>query len=88
MRLENWCIVFFKLDSNGLPIAKLAGNVYGHPDWPEDRYIKTARITRAEGQLIYTASGSQYELGKTSEQYEAVFPNARQQLFAALAANK
>lgn len=87
MKLENWSIVVMGTDPYQAPecqTACLHGNVYGHPKFKDGDAINTSAIKRKVGELIETYSGSQYELGEIDQEYEKLYPNARERMFKSL----
>lgn len=82
MKLENWYLTYTPTDLYKAPetLVKLAGNVYGSPNFADGTFIYTSRIVDVKNELVYTASGSVYELGAASPEYEKEFPNARERL--------
>ena len=48
---------------------KISGQVYGHPDYPNGKRIRTSDIKKVEGNIITTKSGHEYELGKANTDY-------------------
>lgn len=75
MKLENWSL---RVTNSGIV---LFGNVYDHPEYEDGQLIGTSRIMNTTKPFVYTYSGSVYELGKVSVEYEKLFPDARKRLF-------
>ena len=82
-RLENWAIVgsnpYYPPECQSLC---LKGDVYGHELHFDGKCIRTSTIEGIEGELVKTYSGSLYELGEVNPEYEALYPNAKERLFA------
>lgn len=88
MRLENWSIVVIG-DFYTPPEMRrqcLDGFVYGNPRFADGEHITTSGIVLRppENDCVSTVSGSLYELGEVSPEYEALYPNARERLFTFL----
>lgn len=69
-KLENWSV---QTTNPYLPLeaskAYLAGDVYGHPKYPDGHRILTSRPIKVDGRVITTYSGSVYELGEPDPKY-------------------
>jgi hypothetical protein len=88
-RLENWFVSELPNDPYMAPELKrqvLCGNVFGHPNFPDYSDVTTSAIEGIEmdSDAILTASGSEYTLGKPKEDYEKLFPNAKERLIKSL----
>jgi hypothetical protein len=93
MILEKWALVLLG-DPYTPPEAwtqALHGDVYGNPKFADGDSVTTTQIVsgRVEGDnvLITTKSGSEYLLGVVNPNYEAAYPNARERVLKAVAAN-
>jgi len=81
-KLENWSIVF--KDPYQAPECRksyLQGNIYGREDIEDGKFVTTSSIIKTEDNLVYTKSGSLYELGEPNVEYEKLYPNAKERLF-------
>ncbi len=67
-----------------LSVSCLTGRVENHPRHAPGKIVTTSVITGKSGELVFTKSGSLYELGDANPRYEQQFPNARCRLLAAL----
>ncbi len=54
-------------------IMRLTGKVYNHPDprFPDGKVVTTSAIDLATGKCVVTKSGTKYQLGKVSPDYDA-----------------
>ncbi len=75
-KLENWCL----LQDDGRIGLFFGGEVYNHETRKDGQKITTSEITVYDGKYFHTISGSIYELGIVSEDYEKEFPNAIQRV--------
>ena len=87
IRIENWSIVQLGFDPYRPPEAQeqaLHGTVYGHPGFGDGEEVTTSSIVSGatcDGRItVRTRSGSEYELGEVSADYEAMFPGARERV--------
>ncbi len=75
VKLENWAVCFLPGDAFGALAAdcgvpgRLTGEVIGHPRIDDGKGVTTTPMTKAEGRLITTNSGTVYELGTANEDY-------------------
>jgi len=86
MKLENWSIVP-KPDPYKPPEfwkQYINGDVYDHPYRPDGQNITTSQIVGMTKTVFKTRSGSEYEIGTVSEEYERQFPDARNRAYKAL----
>lgn len=78
IRIENWGVVSSPEVTPYTPpeciTTSLSGEVYGHLRIPDGEFVVTSNIVKAEGRLVYTRSGSVYELGKVAARYEKEYP--------------
>ena len=82
IRIENW-----SMGSNATPYMapeqvcfRLCGQAYFHPRFRDGKVITTSAIIGKRNGLVATRSGSFYELGEPSPDYEKEFPGARQRV--------
>jgi hypothetical protein len=47
----------------------LAGDVYGHPRFPNGHSVKTSRLISVKGRLVTTSGGTTYQLRRIQEGY-------------------
>ena len=87
IRMENWSIVQLGVDPYQPPEVQpqgLNGNVFGHPRFPDGEQVTTTAIVSGatcDGRItVRTRSGSEYELGDVSADYEGLFPGARERV--------
>jgi hypothetical protein len=65
----------------------LNGAVYGHPRFPDGKYVTTSSIVgKNDKNEVVTFSGSSYELGDVRWEYWQKFPNAGNRLLDSLPA--
>jgi len=84
VKIEDWSVVV-----SGSPYTApelmsqcLYGIVSRHRnEYLNGKEVRTSRIVGADGDYIVTSSGSRYELGTPSEEYERLYPGARERLF-------
>jgi hypothetical protein len=73
--LQDWFVRFLHLDDVYVAPecrhAVLAGEVYGHPRFPDGYPVKTSAVEKVEGRLITTRGGTVYRLGRISKKYRA-----------------
>lgn len=74
MKLENWEL-FSDCGAYTAPEEwhyHLSGNVYGHPSFEDGLLVTTSRIvgTDVDRKVVLTKSGSEYELGDISAEYQ------------------
>jgi hypothetical protein len=71
-RIENWACVPGS-DDPYLPPERLGisitGNVYARPGFEDGKAIRTSKVVRVQANLVWTKSGTCYELGTPSEEY-------------------
>jgi hypothetical protein len=60
-----------------LPV-KICGVVFNHSRIEDGTVVLTSAVVEIKKEVIYTVSGSKYELGDPIFLYEKQFPNARQ----------
>lgn len=72
--LENWSL--------GLDF-RLGGRAYGHHRIEDGHRVITTPIKKVnvEQGLIQTESGTIYRLGEVDQQYEAIYPNAKERFW-------
>lgn len=74
IKIENWSIITTKKNlyatSEGIPL-RLIGNVYGHPQHYEGRFVETSNIIASSGKYVKTKSGSSYILGNICPKYSS-----------------
>lgn len=58
----------------------LVGKVFGHSRFPDGTKISTSMIRKIENDIVFTESGSQYNLGDVDPNYEKEYPNAKERL--------
>ena len=78
-RLENWSVGSQNLTPYTAPELsqpRLMGEVYGHPNFDNGERITTSPIEKINGWVITTLSGSVYELGGVSREYEEWYTQA------------
>ncbi len=86
-KLENWSMVNRNENSYQAPeqgIPALSGEVYNHPRFEDGLIVTTSSIINKKGENVLTYSGSEYELGKVSEEYEKIYPDAKERLLNSL----
>lgn len=89
-QLKNWSFTMRGDDPYQPPesyIPVLQGNVYGHvnPNRHHDgKFIITSRLIGKRNGLAVTQSGSEYDLVDVDPNYEKMYPNAKERLFAQL----
>ena len=87
-KLENWSVIGGnKIDPYTPPefiTHHLVGNVFGHPKFSDNTFIKTSRIRKAEGENIIITNNTEYTLGEIDQKYETQFPNAKERVFNSL----
>ena len=67
------------------PSIHLSGFVTGHTGFNDGDHITTSPIVRmTRDGNVCTASGTEYELGDVMEEYEKLYPNARERLGVAV----
>lgn len=89
LKIEDWAIVFVPPHdyymAPELQKRSLNGRVFGHPKFPNGHWVTTSDIVGVtEYDEILTKSGSTYELGEAREEYEKLFPDAKQRLLDSL----
>ena len=62
--------------------ASLFGRVYGHLIFNDSENVVLSPIMRIENGMVYTRSGSVYELGAPDPVYAKLHPNATERLIA------
>lgn len=82
MRIENWSYAkgFDLCTPDKEMQGCLWGQVFGHPNHYEGENIRTSRVVAIENGMVVTFSGSRYELGEPSPDYEKAFPNCKARL--------
>lgn len=71
-KLEEWSVCNRPADPYQAPelwSTILSGKVYGHSRFPDGTHIDTSLIVKAEGRIVHTYSGTQYELGIPEQKY-------------------
>lgn len=80
MRIEKWSMVLNGIDDPYLAPelikSSLMGDVYDHPTRKDGSGIITSSIEEIKNGIVYTRSGSEYELGEVHPAYLAEYPNA------------
>lgn len=85
MILENWGVVAFDpYQAPEIQQQSLQGNVYHSSKFPDGHSIVTSPIIGKRNDTVITLSGSEYHLGKVSDEYEKLYPDARTRLFDSL----
>jgi hypothetical protein len=89
IQLKNWSFTIRGSDPYKAPeqcIPVLQGNVYGHsnPKHHDGKFITTSKLVGKRNGLVVTQSGSEYELGDVDPNYDKLYPNAKERLFAQL----
>jgi hypothetical protein len=82
-KLENWYLIGRDVDPFKAPEQikqYLGGEVYGNPNFKDGEIIRTSSIQSIEDGCVVTSSGSKYELGEPDEEYEAIYPGAKERL--------
>lgn len=73
--LQNWFVRYRHLDdfyrAPELNYKVLAGEVYGHPRFPDGKSVKTSSIVAVNGRRVTTAGGTTYLLGRVQKEYRA-----------------
>lgn len=71
MKIENWYVTDDGNPYNPPEYARkmIGGEVYGNPRFPDGHKIVTSSITKVDGRIVTTNSGSVYELGTPSPDY-------------------
>lgn len=75
--LQNWFVRFRHSDDRAYYLAPelnykvIAGDIYGHPRFPDGHGVKTSRIVAVEGRRVTTAGGTTYLLGRVQKEYRA-----------------
>lgn len=74
--LQNWSICFRYAGDDiykapELDYEVLAGEVYGHPRFPDGKGVKTSGIVSVVGRQVTTRGGTTYRLGKVQKEYRA-----------------
>jgi hypothetical protein len=88
MKLDNWRLVTHNRHPGPSPesrLKRLYGKVFGHPHFDDGYEMTTSLIVGVREGRVVTQSGPVYELGAPADDYEALFPDARQRLLAAIA---
>lgn len=87
MKLENWskgAVPSSPFQAPELWVPRLAGNVYGHPNFEDGTAVTTSRIVGKRDGKVITGSGSEYELGEVDAEYENLYPDAFNRLMNTL----
>ncbi len=85
-RIEDWsiCRYFGGPIPPNTQTASVTGNVFGHSDFDDGKWITTSDITFAHHEggktFVRTKTGSLYELGVVRAEYEKIYPNAAERL--------
>lgn len=88
IRIEDWGVVDLEPHNVYTPpecrAHGLHGKVFGHPNFPNECAVTSSAIVgrNIKNLTITTASGRIYKLGKPAEEYERLYPNALQRIFA------
>lgn len=75
VRLEGWSCV--RSDAGNPYLAPeqrtlhLTGAAHGHPRHADGHRVRTSAVTAARGRLVWTSSGTCYELGEAAPEYRA-----------------
>lgn len=87
VRIENWSIVEIA-DPYTAPEARscaLAGEIYGHPHFPDGKNIRTSRIIGVSKEKeIVKCSSRDYVLGEIDPGYEKKYPGARDRILSTI----
>jgi hypothetical protein len=85
-KLENWSVATLGTPYTApeLILSALIGNIYGHHTFKDGLNITTSAIIGKRNDFIVTRSGSLYELGEVSKEYESLYPNAKSRLLDSL----
>lgn len=91
IRLENWAVIVQgdPYQAPELQKQRLAGK--GHGEHPrlgkiEGEDMMTSSIVGQRAGCVVTSSGGVYSLGTVDPEYEKLYPNAKERLFATLPA--
>ena len=87
IRIDQWCVVEAPDSDFIAPELRkrcLHGVVTGHPNIDDGSIVTSTPIKGLSGSFIKTYSGSIYELGDVSEEYEKQFPDAEMKLINSL----
>ncbi len=72
VRLECWSVASLDPERFRPPedaAIVLHGKVYGHPRKPDGSEVSTSAMVDADGRLVWTKSGTCYELGEIDPEY-------------------
>lgn len=86
-KLKNWTtqsILNNPYLSPEQPLFRLYGNVYNHNRFRDGMVIYTTQVIGKKGENIITSSKTEYELLDTAEEYERLYPNAKERLLNSL----
>jgi hypothetical protein len=86
MRLEHWSVVLRDVNPYQPPEHQkvyLHGKVYGHHNFADGEWVTTSCITgHFKGRVL--TQNSIYDLEEVDPEYEKLYPQARERLFATL----
>ena len=86
-KINNWSLIHMRNSEYDAPETRkvyFAGEVYGHSFFDDGERIVTSEIVGFKGNKFYTFSGTEYELGDVSIEYENKYPNAHERLMKSL----
>ncbi len=69
-KMKNWSVVSDPYQAPEIREHRLAGEVYGHPLFPDGYSVTTSEIVKTEGRTVTTKSGTLYELENAHPDYE------------------
>lgn len=89
--LEDWSIIYDENEKYTAPELIhfiLHGRVYNHPKFNDGEWVQTSYICGfdTKTKAIITRSGSKYLLGQVNNEYEKIFPNAKNRILKSLIA--
>lgn len=84
VQLRQWCIVHRFTHLPPELGSTLAGIATGHPKNLEEHFVVCSRAVGKRGELVVTASGTEYELLDPKEDYLALFPDAKSRVLRTL----
>ena len=82
-RINRWAIVSSNepYQAPECRTSHIIGEVYNRSRFSNGERVTTSAIIGKKGNLVCTASGSEYQLGRVSQSYSKMFKNARKRLF-------
>ena len=87
MKLEQWGVVGIPshpFEAPELWTQRLTGNTVGDTRRKDGTAVTTAPIEGKRNGKVVTMSGSEWELGEVAEEYERLYPDARNRLMGSL----